>query len=308
MTTDKIHELIIIGSGPAGLTAAIYASRGDLDPILFAGETWGGQLMNTTEVENFPGFEEGIMGPELMNEMMKQAKRFGTDIQYKFVTKVDFSEPIKKVYVNEEEYNAKSIIVSTGSNPRRLGLDSEDKLWGKGVSSCATCDGAFYRDKVVAVVGGGDSAMEEASFLTKFASKVIIIHRRDTFKASQIMQDRVFENDKIEIMWDTEVTEILGEDKVTGAKVVNNKTEKESEIAIDGFFLAIGHIPNTDFLKDSIELDDEGYIKVKNNTETSVEGIFVAGDVKDYRYQQAVTAAGMGCMASLDAEKYLAEN
>lgn len=302
---DKIHKQIIIGSGPAGLTAAIYSARANLAPVLFAGISWGGQLMNTTEVENFPGFAKGIMGPDLMNEMVAQAKRFGTEIIYKNVTKVDFTGEIKKVWVGEEIYQAYTVILATGSSPKKLGLESEERLWGKGVSSCATCDGAFYRNKIVVVVGGGDSAMEEATFLTRFASKVYIIHRSEQFKASNIMLDRAKANDKIEFIINSEVKEILGEQKVEGIKLYNNADKTESELPIDGFFLGIGHNPATGFLDNQIELDEMGYIKVVENTKTSKTGVFVAGDVKDHRYQQAVTAAGMGCMASLDAEEYL---
>ncbi|HEX9804998.1 MAG TPA: thioredoxin-disulfide reductase [Candidatus Dojkabacteria bacterium] len=305
---SSTREVIIIGSGPAGLTAAIYQARADLKPLIIAGTTWGGQLMTTTDVENYPGYEEGIEGPELMTKMLTQAKRFGAEVIYKNAEKVDFSDKIKKVWTTDgEEFSAKSIIIATGSSPRKLGLESEERLWGKGVSSCATCDGAFYKEKVVAVIGGGDSAMEEATFLTRFASKVYIIHRRDEFKASQIMQDRAKNNDRIEILWNTEVREILGEQKVEGAKIFDNKKNTESEIKFDGFFLGIGHIPNTKFLGGSVELDSEGFIVMKENSKTSVEGVFVAGDVKDHRYQQAITAAGMGCMAALDSEKYLEE-
>ncbi len=302
---SDIREVIIIGSGPAGLTAAIYNARADLKPLVFTGLKWGGQLMDTTEVENFPGFPEGIIGPELMQNMVNQAKRFGAELTYKDVTKVDFSGDIKTVWAGDEEYQSKVVIVATGSTPRKLNIDSESRLWGKGVSSCATCDGAFYKDKTVAVIGGGDSAMEEANFLTRFAKKVYLIHRRDEFRASQIMQDRVQNNDKIEILWNSEVKEVLGEENVTGLKIFNNKENAENEVAVDGVFLAIGHIPTTKFLEKAVELDEQGFILVKENTQTSVEGVFVAGDVKDHRYQQAVTAAGMGCMAALDVEKYL---
>lgn len=300
-----IREVIIIGSGPAGLTAAIYNARADLKPLVFTGLKWGGQLMDTTEVENFPGFPEGIIGPELMQNMINQAKKFGTELAYKDVTKVDFSGKIKKVWAGAEEYQSKVVIIATGSTPKKLNIESESRLWGKGVSSCATCDGAFYKEKTVAVIGGGDSAMEEANFLTRFANKVYLIHRRDEFRASQIMQDRVQNNKKIEILWNSEVKEVLGEENVTGLKIFNNKKNIENEVAVDGMFLAIGHVPTTKFLENAVELDEQGFILVKENTQTSVVGVFVAGDVKDHRYQQAITAAGMGCMAALDVEKYL---
>ena len=303
---EDVRDLIIIGSGPAGLTAAIYAARAELKPLIVAGIEFGGQLMNTTEVENYPGFPEGIVGPELMQNMVKQAQRFGAEMIHKNVDKVDFSGEIKKLTVGEEELHAKAVIIATGATPKKLGLESEDKYWGRGVSSCATCDGAFYKEKEVAIVGGGDSAMEEATFLTKFASKVYLIHRKSDFRASKIMQQRVFDNDKIEIVWDTEVKEVLGDDNVvTGLKVHNNKTNEDSEINVSGFFLAIGHIPTTEFLDGAVELDDQGYIKITEHTKTNVDGVFVGGDVKDFRYRQAVTAAGMGCMAALDAEKWL---
>lgn len=302
-----VHNVIIVGSGPAGLTAAIYTARANINPLVFAGLEFGGQLMTTTDVENFPGFPEGIVGPELMQNMVKQAERFGATLKHQNVSKVDFSGDTKKVWVGDDEYEAKSVILATGASPRKLGLESEEAFWGKGVSSCATCDGAFYKDKVVAVIGGGDSAMEEATFLTRFASKVYVIHRRDEFRASKIMQERVLENEKIEVLWNSEVLEVLGDDVVTGVKLKNTESGEESEIKTDGFFLAIGHIPNTKFLGDAVELDDQGYIVVKDKTHTSVDGVFVGGDVNDHRYRQAITAAGMGCMAALDLEKWLEE-
>lgn len=303
--SDK-REVIIIGSGPAGLTAAIYTARANLKPILFAGLEFGGQLMTTTDVENFPGFPEGVQGPELMEMMMKQAERFGTEIIHKNVDRVDFSGDVKKVWVGDEEYSATAIIIATGATSRRLGLESESAFWGKGVSSCATCDGAFYKERVVAVIGGGDSAMEEASYLTRFASKVYIIHRRGEFRASKIMQQRVKENEKIEIIWNTEILEVLGnETNVTALKLKNTEKNEETELKVDGMFLAIGHIPSTKFLGDAVDLNDIGYIVVKDNTHTSVDGVFVGGDVNDHRYRQAVTAAGMGCMAAIDLEKWL---
>ncbi|KXK10001.1 MAG: Thioredoxin reductase [candidate division WS6 bacterium OLB21] len=301
-----IHNVVIIGSGPAGLTAAIYLARANLKPVVIAGLEFGGQLMNTTEVENFPGFPEGIMGPELMQKMLKQAERFGAEIKFINADKVDFSSDEKKVYSGEQVFNARSIVLATGASPKKLNLESESKYWGKGVSSCATCDGAFYKGKVVAVVGGGDSAMEEALFLTRFASKVYVIHRRNEFRASQIMQDRVLKHEKIEPIWDSEVVEVLGnENIVTGLRLKNIQTSKESELSVDGMFLGIGHIPTTSFLQGSVDLDEQGYIKVSDNTHTNIEGVFVAGDVHDHKYRQAITAAGMGCMAALDVEKWL---
>lgn len=303
----KKTQVAIIGSGPAGLTAAIYCARADLEPILFAGISFGGQLMTTTDVENYPGFPEGIEGPELMQRMVEQAKRFGTQIVYENVTKVDFSNEPLKLYAADEEYTADSVIVAVGSTPRKLGLESEETYWGKGVSTCATCDGAFYKGKVVAVVGGGDSAMEEATFLTRFAKKVYILHRRDEFRASQIMQERTFNNEKIEVLWNTEVRDIYGNNGVEGIKIVDTITADESDLAIDGLFLAIGHVPQTAFLKGEIKLDDHGYIKVYDDVKTSKEGVFVAGDVADPYYQQAITAAGEGCKAALKTEAYLVD-
>ena len=301
-------NLAIIGSGPAGLTAAIYAARAELKPTVFPGLEFGGQLMSTTLVENFPGFVDGVMGPDLMQNMLKQAEKHGSIILYKDVQSVDFNDPknLKIKLESGEEMTFKSIIVATGAKPRKLGLESEEKYWGKGVSSCATCDGAFYKGKVIAVIGGGDSAVEEATFLTRFASKVYLISRAGELKASKAMQDRLFADKKIELIWNSEVKEILGDGEVVnGIKLLNNKTNKETTQELTGIFLAIGHLPNTAIFKDVLELDQEGYIVVNNNTHTSKEGVFVAGDVKDRSYQQAITAAGMGCMAALDAEKYL---
>lgn len=303
-----MQKLIIIGSGPAGLTAAIYAARANLEPILIAGYQSGGQLMLTTEVENFPGFVNGIMGPELMMNMRAQAERFGTKIIDKDVTSVDFSDKkIKKVMVEDEIYEAQSVIIATGASAKWLGALGEDKFMGRGVSSCATCDGAFYRDRVIAVVGGGDSAMEEANFLTRFASKVYLIHRRDEFRASKIMQERTLKNPKIEVLWNTAIKEIKGTDSVELVTLQNTADNSEKDLNLDGVFVAIGHTPNTKFLSGQIDLDEQGYIKTHgaNQTETNVEGVFVAGDVFDIRYRQAITAAGSGCKAALDAEKYL---
>lgn len=305
---DKIHELIIIGSGPAGLTAAIYTARAGLKPIVFGGLEFGGQLMGTTIIENFPGFPEGIEGPVLMQNMMQQAQKFGTTIEFNDVEKVDFSGKIKKVIANGKEYQAKAIIVATGAKSRRLNIESERKYWGKGVSVCATCDGAFYKEKVVAMVGGGDSAIEEAQFLTRFAKKVFLINRSEKLRASKIMQDKIKANPKVEILWNTEIKEILGDGTVVnGLRLLNNKENKDQDIKLDGVFLAIGHIPSTELFKGVLELDSEGYIVVKEKSKTSIEGVFVAGDVKDRSYRQAITAAGMGCMAALDVEKFLQE-
>lgn len=304
-----VENLIIIGAGPAGLTAGIYAARADLNPVIITGTNIGGQLMSTTEVENFPGFPEGILGPQLMQNMIKQAQRFGAKFVYSNVTKVDFTQPVKKIWTGSEEFNSKAVIIASGSTSRKLGIDSEQKYWGRGVSTCATCDGAFYKGKIVAVIGGGDSAMEESNFLTKFATKVFLIHRKDSFKASKIMQERVFANEKIEIIWNNEVIEVLGNEKnVTGLKLKNTQNNEESTINVDGMFLAIGHIPTVEYLGKSVELDEIGFVKAVDKTKTNVDGVFVAGDVYDHRYQQAITAAGLGCMAFLDAEKWLATN
>ena len=305
---NDLYDVIVIGSGPAGHTAAIYASRADLKVLVLEGWQPGGQLTTTTEVENFPGFKDGIMGPQLMAEMKAQAQRFGSEYIMKDATKVDFSGSPKKVYAGEDEYQGKTVIIATGAKPRRLGLESETRLWAKGVSACATCDGFFFREKTVAVIGGGDSAMEEANFLTKFASKVYLIHRREDFRASEIMIDRVKANEKIEILLNKAPIEVLGENNVTGLKLKDMRTEEESEIAVDGMFLAIGHVPVIDLFKDQIELDEFGLIAKKENTMTSVAGVFVAGDVADHRYRQGVTAAGMGCQAGIDAIRWLDDN
>ena len=305
-----MNELIIIGSGPAGLTAAIYASRGDLKPLLFAGSKSGGQLMTTTKVENFPGFPDGVMGPKLMVDMIKQAQNFGTEILNEDVTRVDFAGTEKKVFVGEKEYRAKCVIIATGASSRILGIESETKFWGKGVSTCATCDGSFYRGKMVAVIGGGDSAAEESNFLTKFALKVYLIVRKDVLKASKIMAERVLNNPKIEIVYNTEVKEVLGNESVTGLRIFNSLTNQETNLTVDGMFLAIGHVPNTKFLNGQVEIDELGFIKTKERTHTytNIEGVFVAGDVFDHRYRQAITASGMGCMAAIDAERWLNNN
>lgn len=308
---QEIENLIILGSGPAGLTAAIYAARANLNPLLFAGHEVGGQLMTTTLVENFPGFENGINGPDLMNNMIKQAKKFGTRLVYENVIAVDFNNKIKKIISDSgKEYFAKSVIIATGASAKWLGLDSENKFKGQGVSSCATCDGAFFKDKIVAVIGGGDTAMEEALFLTRFASKVYIIHRRDSFRASKLMQDKVFKNSKIEIIWNHIVEDIQGTDKVEKLIIKNVIDNNITNLNVDGVFVAIGHEPNTKFLQGQVELDEKGYIKTFdiNQTHTSTEGVFVAGDAFDFTYRQAITAAGSGCKAALEAEKYLTMN
>ncbi|RME81007.1 MAG: thioredoxin-disulfide reductase [Planctomycetota bacterium] len=301
----KKHEVIIIGSGPAGLTAAIYCSRARLEPLCIAGYKRGGQLMITSEVENFPGFPEGIQGPELMERFRKQAERFGTQFIDKDATGVDFSQKPFKVMVEDETFEANAVIIATGADAKWLGLESEQRLIGRGVSSCATCDGAFFRDKIVYVVGGGDSAVEEATFLTRFAKEVHLVHRRDQLRASKIMQERLFASPKVQVHWDSVVEEVLGKDLVEGVRLKNVKTGETSEHPCHGFFVAIGHKPNTEIFKGQIEMDDQGYIIVHNETQTSVEGVFVAGDVHDKRYRQAITASGLGCMAALDTEKYL---
>lgn len=299
-------KVVIIGSGPAGLTAAIYAARAGLDPLMIEGFERGGQLMITTDVENYPGFPDGILGPDLMEQMRKQAERFGTRIISSNVTEVDFSQRPYTVKVGSDTYLAETVIVSTGASARWLGVPGEEKLRGYGVSACATCDGFFFRDKELVVVGGGDSAMEEALFLTKFATKVTVVHRRDEFRASTIMAERVLDHPQIDVIWDTVVEEILGDDSVTGVKLRNVKTDEEREFPTDGVFVAIGHDPSTSVFKGHLELDTEGYVvTAPGTTITSVEGVFAAGDVTDKVYRQAVTAAGMGCQAALDAERFL---
>ena len=304
---SDIYDVIIIGSGPAGFSAGVYSGRANLKTLLFEGWQPGGQLTTTTLVENYAGFKDGIQGTQLMAEMRAQAERFGVEYVSKDITKVDFSGQPLKVYVGDEEYISKSIIISTGAKPRRLGLPSEDKLWAKGVSACATCDGFFFKDKVVAVIGGGDSAMEEGTFLTKFASKVYILNRTDNFRASDIMLKRAQDNEKVEILSGKAIDEVLGENNVTGLRIKDAQSGETSELKVDGMFLAIGHIPVTELFKDQIELDDLGFVALKENTMTSVPGVFAAGDVTDHRYRQAITSAGSGCMASIDAKKWLAE-
>lgn len=304
----QTHKVIIIGSGPAGYTAALYASRADLNPLVILGHEPGGQLTTTTEVENFPGFPEGVMGPELMDRMRLQAERFGTQYLNTLVTEVDLSKrPFKISCENGKDYLAETLIISTGASAKYLGLPNEKSLIGKGVSACATCDGFFYRDKVVHVVGGGDTAMEEATFLTKFAKKVTIVHRRDSLRASKPMQQRAFDNPKIDFVWDSEVDEIIAnETGVTSIKVKNLKTGEITERPTDGLFMGIGHTPNTHFLKGQVELDNHGFIITRNgHPDTNVPGVFACGDVQDSYYRQAISAAGTGCMAAIRAERFL---
>ena len=305
------RKVIIIGSGPAGLTAAVYAARANLEPLVFEGSQPGGQLTITTDVENFPGFPDGLIGPELIEHMRKQAVRFGATCEYKTVDSVDLLSSPFTICVKDEKYTADTVIISTGASARLLGLDSEKELMGYGVSACATCDGFFFKEKEVLVVGGGDSAAEEAIFLTKFASKVSIIHRRDELRASKIMQDRVFKNKNIEIMWNSYVEDIRGtrESGVTGATIKDTVSGDTKKISCDGVFMAIGHIPNTNVFKAQLDLDDKGYIITKpDSTYTNIPGVFACGDVQDQTYRQAITAAGTGCMAAIDAERWLEEN
>ena len=307
---EKVFEVVIVGSGPAGLTAALYAARADLNPIIFEGPEPGGQLMQTTDVDNFPGYPEGVMGPQMMEDFRKQAKRFGADCRYGYVNNIDFNKRPYKVTVDEETtVFAKSIIVATGASAKWLDMPSEKRLKGKGVSACATCDGAFFRNEHVIIVGGGDTAMEEATFLTKFARKVTVLHRREELRASKAMQQRAFENEKIEFLWNTELEEILGDPVVDGVKVYNNKTEETILLDdVTGVFIAIGHKPNTDLFKEVLEMDDVGYITTEGqSTRTNMPGIFACGDAMDPIYRQAVTAAGTGCRAALDAERFLTD-
>jgi len=301
----KLYDVIIIGSGPAGYTAAIYAARANLSVLMLQGYQVGGQLMLTSDVENYPGFEEGILGPPMMEKFEAQARRFGTEVIPEDVISIDFSKRPFKVITDSGEYEARAIIISTGASAKWLGLPSEQRLQGRGVSACATCDGFFFKNKDVAVIGGGDTAMEEATFLTRYANHVTVIHRRDTLRASKIMQDRAFKNPKISFIWDTEVTEVLGENEVTGLRLHNVKTDEESILPVQGFFLAIGHKPNTDLFKGILDMDKVGYIIPVEHTMTNIPGVFAAGDVTDHRYRQAVTAAGDGCRAAIDAERWL---
>ncbi len=305
--TEKV-KVLIVGSGPSGYTAAIYAARAGLKPVLYTGGQPGGQLTTTNDVENFPGYPEGINGPAMMMDLQKQAERFGTDLRYGMVTDVDFSNYPHKITVDEKnEVLAESVVIATGATAKYLGLDSEAKFLNKGVSACAVCDGFFYKGKDVAVVGGGDSAAEEATYLANLCPKVYLIVRRDELRASKIMQQRVENTPNIEILWNTETQEILGNEEVEAMRVVNNKTNEVKEIPVSGFFVAIGHQPNTEVFKDYLEMDDQGYIRVENgSTKTNVEGVFATGDAADKVYRQAITAAGTGCMGALDAEKFLA--
>ncbi len=302
-------KCLIIGSGPAGYTAAVYAARANLKPVLFTGPEPGGQLMITTDVENYPGYPDGIMGPQMMEDFRKQAERFGTEIRMEMITKVDFSGPVHKVWTEAgEEIHADTVVISTGASAKWLGMESEQKLMNKGVSACAVCDGFFFKNLEVAVVGGGDTAAEEASYLAKLCPKVHMIVRRDEMRASKIMQDRVLKTENIIVHWNTETQEILGEEEVEGVRVINNKTNEVSEIPVKGFFVAIGHKPNTDIFKGWIDMDETGYLNaIPGTSKTNVAGVFVSGDAQDKVYRQAVTAAGTGCMAALDAERYLAE-
>ena len=304
---NEIRNVIIIGSGPAGLTAAIYASRADMKPLVIEGQQPGGQLTITTEVDNYPGFPDGVNGPELVMDMHKQAERFGTEFISDVVTSVDLSKRPFVVRIGDVSYKSKTLIISTGASAKWLGIESEKKLMGSGVSGCATCDGFFFKGKEVVVAGGGDTAVEEALFLTKFATKVSIIHRRDQLRASKIMQEKVLKNEKISFIWDSVVDKILGEDvgHVTGVRIKNVKSGSITDFHCNGVFIAIGHTPNTKIFEGLLELDEKGYIILKQRTYTSVEGVFAAGDVADPVYRQAVTAAGMGCMAAIDAERFL---
>ncbi len=307
-STPTVHDLIVIGSGPAGYTAAIYAARAQLSPLVFEGIQFGGALMTTTEVENYPGFRDGITGPELMDQMREQALRFGADLRMEDVDAVSLEGPIKTVTVGDETYQARAVILAMGAAARHLGVPGEEALIGMGVSTCATCDGFFFRDEDIVVVGGGDSAMEEATFLTRFARSVTIVHRREEFRASRIMLDRARANEKITFLTNTQVTAIEGDPKVSGVRLRNTVTGEESKLDVTGVFVAVGHDPRSDLVRGQVELDDDGYVQVKqHSTATSVEGVFAAGDLVDHIYRQAITAAGTGCSASIDAERWLAE-
>jgi len=300
-------DVVIIGAGPSGYTAGIYCSRAGYDTLILSGILPGGQLVNTTEVENYPGFEKGIMGPDLMIEMRKQTQRMGTTIVDDEVVNVDFRNSPFKILTGSEEYEGRAVIIATGANPRKLGLEGEQTFAGKGVSYCATCDGPFFRNQELIVVGGGDSAIEEGTFLTKFATKIHLVHRRNELRASKIMQERALNNEKIEFHWDSEVVDIKGDQKMQQGVIKNIKTNEETTLDVGGLFVAIGHVPNTKLFKNQIDLDDEGYIILKNKTHTNIEGVFAAGDVHDRSYRQAITAAGFGCMAAIDVDKYLTE-
>ena len=304
----NFYDVIIIGSGPAGFTAGIYTSRAKLKTLIISGSLPGGQLMTTSEVENYPGFPNGIFGPELMMNMRQQAERFATTIIDDEVLKVDFKKRPFIISTHSETYEGRAVLLCTGASPRKLGIDGEQEFGGRGVSYCATCDGPFFKGEEIAVIGGGDTAIEEATFLTKFGKSVKIIHRRDFLRASKILQEKAFENSKIQFVWNNVVTRITGNKKIESIEVKNLTTGKTQNLSVGGLFVAIGHEPNTSIFKDQLELDDKGYVVLKENTRTSVEGVFAAGDVHDYRYRQAVTAAGFGCMAALDVEKWLSEN
>ncbi len=307
-STPKVHDLIVIGSGPAGYTAAIYAARAQLTPLVFEGTQFGGALMTTTEVENYPGFRDGITGPELMDQMREQALRFGADLRMEDVDAVSLDGAVKTVTVGDETYRARAVILAMGAAARHLGVPGEEALIGMGVSTCATCDGFFFRDEDIVVVGGGDSAMEEATFLTRFARSVTVVHRREEFRASRIMLERARDNEKITFLLNTQVTSIEGDPKVSGVRLRNTLTGEESKLDVTGVFVAIGHDPRSDLVRGQVETDADGYVQVKDHsTATSVEGVFAAGDLVDHIYRQAVTAAGTGCSASIDAERWLAE-
>lgn len=309
-STPNLHNVIIIGSGPSGYTAAIYAARANLKPLLFAGPQPGGQLMITTDVENYPGFPNGVTGPEMMELFRQQAERFGTEVRYEEVTRVDFSTHPHKVYVGDTEYQSKTVIISTGASAKWLGIDSEKEFNGAGVSACATCDGFFFRGKTVAVVGGGDTALEEAGYLTHHCAKVYVVHRRDEFRASKIMRDRILANPKIEVLWNSTVDEILGDrepvKKVKGIRLKDTQNGSLREVPLDGVFMAIGHKPNSDLFSGVLDMDEVGYLKhLPDSTATKIPGVFVAGDIADHYYRQAVSAAGTGCMAAIDAERWI---
>lgn len=307
-SSPTIHDVIVIGSGPAGYTAAVYAARAQLQPLVFEGTQFGGALMTTTEVENYPGFRDGITGPELMDQMREQALRFGADLRMEDVDAVDLAGPVKSVTVGDDTYQARAVILAMGAAARHLGVPGEDEMLGMGVSTCATCDGFFFRDQDIAVVGGGDSAMEEATFLTRFARSVTLIHRRDEFRASRIMLERARANDKITILTNTAVTAIEGDPKVTGIRLRDTVSGEESQLAVTGVFVAIGHDPRSELVRGQVDLDDEGYVQTQGRTTyTSVPGVFAAGDLVDHTYRQAITAAGSGCSASIDAERWLAD-
>jgi thioredoxin reductase (NADPH) len=306
---SDIRDIVILGSGPAGLTAAIYAARADLKPLVIEGTQPGGQLTITTDVENYPGFEHGIMGPELMDVMKKQAARFGTEFAFATIDRVDLRGPVKTVYAGEQAFRARTLVLCTGASARWLGLPNEERLKGFGVSACATCDGFFFRDQVIVVVGGGDTALEEATFLTKFGSKVYVVHRRHELRASRAMQDRAFANPKIEFVWNSVVEDVIGEKKVSAVRLRDVVSGAGRTLECGGLFIAIGHTPNTEIFRGQLDMDENGYLTVTpGTTQTNLAGVFAAGDVTDHVYRQAVTAAGMGCMAALDAERYLAHH